>query len=93
MSHLQWKLARVAYRIGREDIGMIERVWHVRHVAPSGYAIKDAMPYPALESSLIGVAGVKPILVLMSRPWVTRFSSRSARGRRMMGSGGRDVSI
>src|SRR5277367_4435434 len=30
---------------------------------------------------------------LMSRPWVTRFSSRSARGRRTMGSGGRGVSI
>ncbi len=29
----------------------------------------------------------------MSRPWVTRFSSRSARGRRRMGSGGRGVSI
>src|SRR6516162_10525214 len=29
----------------------------------------------------------------MSRPWITRFSSRSARGRRMMGSGGRGASI
>jgi len=31
--------------------------------------------------------------VCMSRPQVTRFSSRSALGRRMMGSGGRGVSI
>jgi len=31
---------------------MTERVWQVRHVAPSGYAIKDAMPYPALEDAI-----------------------------------------
>ena len=29
----------------------------------------------------------------VSRPWVTRFSSRSAQGRRRMGAGGRGVSI
>ena len=36
---------------------------------------------------------LKDAVSLMSRPWVTRFSSRSAQGRRRMGSGGRGVSI
>jgi hypothetical protein len=40
-----------------------------------------------------GSQAVPPPSCLMSRPWITRFSSRSARGRRMMGSGGRGVSI
>jgi hypothetical protein len=31
---------------------MTERVWEVRHVAPSGYAMKDAMPYPTLEDAI-----------------------------------------
>ena len=43
-------------------------------------------------SSLIGVAGVKPpcpdrnFFLIVSFPWVTRFSSRSARGRRDEGA-------
>jgi len=47
--------------------------------------------------SLIGVVEVKLLLLGScpdpSLPRVTRFSSRSAQGRRMMGSGGRGVSI
>ena len=33
---------------------LVERTsaWHVRRVAPSGYAIKDAMPYAALEDAI-----------------------------------------
>lgn len=45
--------------------------------------------------SLIGVGEVKLFLSFPDdvAPWVTRFSSRSAPGRRMMGSGERGVSI
>jgi hypothetical protein len=41
-----------ASRANEADFGMTERVWHVRHVAPSGYGIKDAMPYPTLEDAI-----------------------------------------
>ena len=47
------------------------------------------------ESSLIGVVAVKLFLRVFPFRFsrVARFSSRSAHGRRMMGSGERDVSI
>ena len=45
------------------------------------------------ESSLIGVVGSSRSSRVEPFPWVTRFSSRSAHGRRMMGSGGQGVSI
>ena len=46
-----------------------------------------------VSPSLIGVVAVKLFFSHQPFPWVTRFSSRSARGRRRMGSGGRGVSI
>ncbi len=47
------------------------------------------------ECSLIGVAGVKLLLVCLPYAclWIARFSSRSALGCRIMGSGGRGASI
>src|SRR5580704_12375976 len=45
------------------------------------------------DALLMEVAGESCSAFLMSRLWVTRFSSRSAHGRRWMGSGGRGVSI
>ena len=56
-----------------------------------------AAPGRALESSLIGSSKsscpVEPFLRFVSFAWVTRFSSRSAQGRRMMGSVRQGVSI
>ncbi len=61
----------------------LRRVWH--------------QPCWPLRTPLLPRASSDALLfrssLLMSRPWVTRFSSRSAQGRRRMGSGGRGVSI
>ena len=50
-------------------------------------------PQVAPRASLIEAVGVKLSSCHLPFPWVTRFSPRSARGRRMMGPGGRGVSI
>jgi hypothetical protein len=82
-----WSIASVAAR----QLTVTRRA-RSRSTLAGGLALDQAQPFPVAFQHKPPAICFVPCF-LMSNPWVTRFSSRSAHDRRRMGLGGRSVSI